>query len=276
MRDIKGFCKLFNIRVPVYEELEYYLTQLSHIPKYRDIKKMAILYTEMENSVGDLFDFRMKKSLELLEYIKGTNAYKNISMLYLESLPVNKSIDFKEGVKYLSIDLSKADWRSYKEYDTDNELFGSYEELMDRFNMSFLSNSKSFRQIIFGNLNPRKQSTIQRNLIQDIINELTSECLTIEYIKQDEVIFSYDKLDKETLTLLNEMGNVNINSFSVEFVEDFRINNYIDIYGNLIDREMVGCHGDLLYLNLKKYITYEKLDERDLYFKVNGKLAKWV
>jgi hypothetical protein len=38
---------------------------------------------------------------------------------------------------------------------------------------------------------------------------------------------------------------------------------------------MVGCNGNLYYINLKKYITNENLDIKDLYFRVDNRFAIW-
>ena len=37
----------------------------------------------------------------------------------------------------------------------------------------------------------------------------------------------------------------------------------------------MGVDGTLFFIKLKQYITGEKLDIRDLYFKSNGKVAIW-
>ena len=39
---------------------------------------------------------------------------------------------------------------------------------------------------------------------------------------------------------------------------------------------MVGCNGNFFFMNLKKYILDEKVDIRDLYFRVDGRTAIWV
>jgi len=64
--------------------------------------------------------------------------------------------------------------------------------------------------------------------------------------------------------------------FTVQRVEDFRINSYYDRNWNYLYKEMVGCNGNFFFMNLKKYILDEKLDIRDLYFRIDDRTAIWV
>jgi hypothetical protein len=38
---------------------------------------------------------------------------------------------------------------------------------------------------------------------------------------------------------------------------------------------MIGCNGNLYFINLKKYITGENIDIRDFYFRMDNRLAVW-
>jgi hypothetical protein len=280
MKDIKGFCKLFKLNVPVYSEFDYYIAQLSKVPKFNDILDMVKLYESAESEIVDLYKYRIEKSNEIINYLKSTRAYEEL--IYdnlLPDLQTTKNFHYEEGRKYISIDLKKANWLSVKKYDPDflNELGDSYEDFLDKFDMpEVFKKSKSFRQFIFGNINPKKQIKSQRLMIQDIVGEF-GNVLQIECIRHDEVIFSFDAFEDiiPIYKSYNRSNSYNVKIFTIDRVEDFKIENLYDINGELTGRSMVGCNGNLYFLNLKKYITNEEIDIRDLYFKVENRLVVW-
>lgn len=279
MRDIKGFCKLFDLNIPVYSEFDYYIAQLSKVPKFSNLPNLIKLYEEAESNIDDLYEYRLEKSKEIIEFLKETRAYEEL--IYdnlIPDLPTTKNFHYEEGRKYISIDLKKANWLSVKKYDPHflNELGNTYEEFLDKFNIpNILKQSKSFRQFIFGNINPKKQIKAQRLMIQGVIDEI-GDFLQLECIRHDEVIYSFDKFsDISSIFSAYDNNIYNFKIFTVDRVEDFKIENYYNTKGDLTGRSMVGCNGNLYYINLKKHITGESLDIRDLYFRTENRLAIW-
>jgi hypothetical protein len=127
-----------------------------------------------------------------------------------------------------------------------------------------------------GNVNPKKQQKVQRNIIQNVVRQFSS-LLSVECVKNDEVILSFDSFDEIKDIISKIDSNVyKTKLFQIERVEDFRIDSHFDQDGNLLTKEMVGVNAHQFYLKLKQYITNEKIDLRDLYFKQDGKLALWV
>jgi hypothetical protein len=78
MRDVKGFCKLMDISVPEYEHFDYYINQFSKLEKWKNIKDLIKIYEEAEEKYGDLYEFRLKKSNEIINYLKSTRAYNEL------------------------------------------------------------------------------------------------------------------------------------------------------------------------------------------------------
>ena len=101
--------------------------------------------------------------------------------------------------------------------------------------------------------------------------------LQVEGVRNDEVIFSFKDF-KEIESIYGEIDHDKYKTkiFTIDRVEDFRIDNLYDIDGNLVHREMMGVDGTLFYIKFKEYITGEELDIRDLYFKSNGRKAIWA
>jgi hypothetical protein len=240
------------------------------------------LYEKAEDEIGDLYEYRMKKSNEIIEFLQTTRAFNDLTLDNLiKDYPVSKTFKYEEGKKYLSIDMKKANWSILKSYDPTfvNELPDSYEELLDKFGMpEVFKRSKSLRQYIFGNINPKRQGKAQRIVMQEIIDMFSGLYgLIIENIKNDEVIYSYTDIDflKEQVLSKIDMNKFKIKLFTNKKVEDFRIDFIMDESEQVLYKEMVGCNGNRFFLLLKKYIFEESLDIRDLYFRMDGNMAIW-
>lgn len=279
MKDIRSFVKLFDLHVPSYEDFDYYKNQYAKLNQWKNIDELVKMYEQAESEIEDIFAYKIAKVDEVVNFLKGTRAYNELNDDNLiPDLPVNKNFEFEEGKKYVSIDLKMANWQVLKKYDPDflNELGDTYSDLLNKFNIHpIFHQSKHFRQYIFGNVNPKRQVRAQRVMIQDLINALSNHNLKVEFIKWDEVIYSYD--DVNQIKFLEEIDSdlFRVKLFSVKLVEDFRIHTYYDFSDNEIDSEIVGCNGHKYFILLKKWILNEPLDIRDLYFRNDGDLAIW-
>lgn len=281
MKNVKDFIKLFDLNVPVLDHFDYYIDQLSKTNRFKDIRELIELFEQADLKIDNIYDYKMQKSQEIINFIKTTNAYTELCYDdNLIDLPTNRNFTYSEGVMYLSVDLKSANWTSLKKYDQQNQLGDTYGDFLSRFGLpEVFVRSKYLRQFIFGNVNPKKQQKVQRNLIQDVIRKCDKEhfMMQIECVKNDEVVFSFSDFGvvKEFVSSL-ESSNYNFKLFSVQRVEDFRVDTYYDLDGNFLCKEMVGVNGQQFYWKLKQYITGEEIDIRDLYFKQDGKLATWV
>ena len=280
MRDVKGFCKLMDISVPEYEHFDYYINQFSKLEKWKNIKKLIKIYEEAEEKYGDLYEYRLKKSNEIIEYLKNTRAYNELQDdNLLPDLPTTKNFEYSEDKKYISIDINKANWVVLKKYDPEfaPELGNSYEDFISKFDVPEIFNhSKQLRQYIFGNINPKRQGKAQRVVTQSILNKYNHLNLDIACIKNDEVIYSFESFNQieEILTSVDKKI-FKIKLFTVKRVQDFRINTFLSESGEELYKEMVGCNGNQFFMNLKNHIFEESLDIRDLYFRMDGSLAIW-
>jgi len=280
MKDPKSFVKLFDLNVPTIDHLDYYVEQMSKTQKYKDIKTFLKMYQDIEKDISDAYEFRKNKSQEIIEFIKSTNTYNE--MCYDKSLidyPTTRSIEYVEGVKYLSVDLRSANWMSLKKYDPDhiNELGSDYAKFLKKFNLpDVFIHSKYLRQFIFGNVNPKRIAKVQRNIIQEVVRRY-QDSLQVEGVKNDEVIFSFKEfMDIEEIYNQIDTKKYKTKIFTINRIEDFRIDTIYDINGNMSYREMSGVDGTLFFIKLKQYITGEPLDIKDLYFRSNDRLAIWI
>jgi len=269
-----------DISVPEYEHFDYYINQFSKLEKWKNIKDLIKIYEEAEEKYGDLYEYRLKKSNEIINYLKSTRAYNELQDDNLiPDYPTTKNFEYSEDKKYISIDIKKANWAVLKKYDPEfaPELGDSYEDFIAKFDVPEIFNhSKQLRQYIFGNINPKRQGKAQRVITQSILNKYNHLNLNIACIKNDEVIYSFESFDqiREILTTVDrEIFKIKL--FTVKRVQDFRINTFLSESGEELYKEMVGCNGNQFFMNLKTHIFEEPLDIRDLYFRMDGSLAIW-
>ena len=280
IKDKFGFCKLIDINVPDFEHFDYYIEQLSKLERWKNIYHLIALFKEAEDSIDDLFQFRIDKSNELINFLKSTRAFTELNDDNLiPSLPVTNNFQYSEDKLYLSCDIMMANWTVLKKYDPDflNELGDTYAGLLKRFEFpDIFLYSKQLRQFIFGNLNPKRQTRAQRVIVQEVIDKFNHLGVKIASIKNDEVIFEFDKIE-EVIPILDGIDTTKFKTkiFSVKRIEDFRLNTFLDRNGEEIYKEMSGCNGNLFYLNLKKWVLNEPIDVRDLYFRMDGRIAVW-
>jgi hypothetical protein len=276
MRDVKSFCKLFDLNVPSYEDFDYYRSLYRRVGRHSDIDELVAMYEELEETVDDMFAYRMECTNRLVDYIESTRAFNDLNLdPMVPDLPVNKSFEFKEGTYYVSFDLIKANWQAVKSYDPEfvNELGESWAALVDSLGIPPLfARSKQLRQYVFGNLNPKRLMKVQRRMVEMLMNTLpTPDC-----VRHDEVILSFDDLSMaNALAAIGGASNFKSSVFTVDVRDGYRINNYIDQSENVYDREPVGCNGHRYFMVLKQEVLGEPLDVRDLYFRMEGELAVW-
>ena len=280
MKDIKSFCKLFDLNVPSYLDFDYYKNLYSRLDRWKNMDELISLYKEAEEQIEDIYKYRLEKTEEIINFIKTTRAFNDLNDdTMIPDLPTNKNFEYSEGVKYLSIDIKMANWESLKKYDPSfvNELGDTYSDLLNKFNVpEVFHRSKQLRQYIFGNLNPKRQIKAQRVMIEDLMNGLSRYNLKVECIKTDEVIYSFENIAEIVDILLGFDDDIfKCKVFTVKRIEDFRINEYLDTKRGLMYSDLVGCNGHKYFINLKKYIFEEELDVRDLYFRMDGDLAIW-
>lgn len=277
MKDVKSFCKLFDLNVPNYDDFDYYRSLYKIVGRHSDIDELVSMYEELENEVDDMFAYRIDCTDLLVKYIESTRAFNDLNLdPMVPDLTVDKNFRYSEGRYYVSFDLIKANWQAVKSYDPDflNEMKGSWEELVSHLEIPPLfSKSKQLRQYVFGNLNPKRLMRVQRKMIQSILENLPKP----DCVKHDEVIFSFDTLDLAyEFVKIKTPEKFRAKVFTVDVRDGYRINNYLDIDGRIYDREPVGCNGHKYFMVLKNDIFNEPLDVRDLYFRMDGELAVWM
>lgn len=178
------------------------------------------------------------------------------------------------GKKFISVDLEKANFQICKKYSPDLVLGSqSYEDLIKKFiDSDYMVGSKYIRQIIFGNLAPKRQNRMEQYYTGKILTFLIQRNHfkenDIRVYTSDELVFNAEEFlteDKQKEIyddIYREFGlKTHIESYSVK-----------DVFKNLYAKEFsdgkVVFKGvpNLYYAQVYKKYFGGTIDKRDLMF----------
>jgi len=296
--DNKEFAKMFKISVPVDTLFDYYIETLSKSPEFSHLPALVEEFKGFEKWVkehGYEHIGRYKKEClsKIKHHIEHSVAYTCFQE-YDYSSHEFRTLDqrfVKSGSMFISIDIKSANFSTMKTFDVDNELGKSWEELcISLMIYPTLVKSKSFRQVVFGNLNPNRNGKIQLMKMNQLADALEKEGFDLAYISNDEVIVSTDNAYEDWMKLSgiatralpsHELG-VPLKLSVLKWVkaDGMRKGEYLkERYNDYCHHEynsLVGIPGQIFYEYFKKYIIKEELEDKDLYFTQDGRLAQWV
>lgn len=224
---------------------------------------------------------------EAMDYIKNTKSYENLSKdkldVYKCEFPykINLYNRDNEGKKFVSIDLVKGNFQALSFYN--KELLGekdSYEEFMKMFtNEEYFIQSKQIRQVIFGNLMPKKQQRIQKFIMNIVKNHLIEHGMKEEDIcasSPDEIVFEYDKF-KNFKEVLNDDKikalDLHMDVFTLNAIDD-NVDGFIKRFESNKNIEIKNCNMKVMP-EVIKFLKSEPLTENDLYFFDEGRIAQY-
>ncbi|MFA5067458.1 MAG: hypothetical protein WC466_05400 [Candidatus Izemoplasmatales bacterium] len=309
IKQISEFSKMFKINIPVESYFDYYIKVLSESFEYKNIYNLVERFSEFEmwveaNGYQNVAHYKMEYAFkELINYISSTNAYKGVLDFDYSKIGFFKKDNWKlyQNNFFLSVDIASANFQSLKLFDKENQMKSSWAELLNHLSVyPLVAESKSFRQLVFGNLNPKRIQKIQHYQILKIFETLEDLISTDEIVvvSEDEIVFCIgnnesDALEKRKNLLLEieKIREVHLSkkegwmetkntTFKYEktskdlYTKTIFLGNTIDITNS--HKTLYGCPGNVFYLNFKKYILDKPVEEKDCFFQVDNKLAKWV
>ena len=204
----KRFVKDYNLPIAVFQDdtFDYFIDLYDKLYQTKSKYKLLVETVELfDDEQGFLNAFNRVKG-KILDEISSKESYKRLAddrHLQHETIHEihNGSVyhpDFIDN-NVISIDLKQANFNSLRLYDTDlvnNSV--SYDEFISGYtDVEYFKQSKQLRQVIFGNLLPKKQQVIQKGIMQEIgdalINKRNFECSVMK-AGTDEILI-YDFLD---------------------------------------------------------------------------------
>ncbi len=289
------FCKLFKIKIPLYEHFDYYMDLLyrsGEMPVVYDLmEKFNVYITRHENPSK----YKLDDALPLAsEFIRGTRSY---ALLEAKASKI-KSQDFRNknlrdkfvDKPCISLDIQSANFSVLCLYDEHGDFPHVWSEFVEFIGIdSFLALSKSFRQYAFGNTNPKMFEKIQKELIWDLRMKLNIEEQRLVYVSHDELIIhvgdennQFDKSLMERIEaelngwMVNNGVPIRGSAFMDKKCGNIVVREYYDQMDEVYRKEVMGSEGSKFFINLKKHVLKEELDQRDLLFKQNDSIAQWL
>lgn len=291
----------YKLPIPKIPDLYiYYINLFEPILKSRSIVEQAI--KEIDEYDGeDYYENIRNTRANIIESVAETEAYKefnasNNPYFYLpgghpkfsvltDRFRYTKNSDVykqnNDGKYFVSVDMEKANFQITRNYD-ENILFGckTYDEFIHLFTDSeYFLGSKYIRQIIFGNLAPKRQNTMQKYYTGKILESIIDEGLmpeeTIRVYTADELVFNVEEPLSEKRT--NEIKAMILNRFGFHMhVDSFKLKH---VWNNCYVKEI--SDGSIKFKGVptmffpqvyKKYFG-QKIVKNDLAFLADGHKA---
>lgn len=207
------FVNDYNLPIQVLD-LDYFNYYLELYDKdYDTLKKWSYLV----NLIKERFDNNPEKWVEyysnvrntIIETIEKSDEYKeflsfDMNMYSIKNKNVDKSVgdinvyndNFNNHI-LVSIDLKQANYQALKYHNPKLVMESeTYEDFIGKFtDVDYIKDSKYTRQVIFGKLNPKRQITIEKWLINEILNSDNPIIAELKQygnlvsIKSDELVF---------------------------------------------------------------------------------------
>lgn len=289
----KRFVNDMNLSFPVLEDpyFDYYVDLYNE--HHNSKEKLNLLIKEIEkfDSQEDFLKDYYKTRDNILEALKN-DAYNNFISMDMNKFGIKNTVFSKKSVfkkdnvgkTFVSIDLVKANFQALKFIDKDLVLgANTYYELISKFtDMEYIKESKYIRQVIFGNLNPKRTTTIERYLIEQILNLLFNRnCVHIKDIHMvyaDEIVYEVkENLDIDSIcnltTIIKETLNIDVD---IEIYKLKQIGNIHSFFvKELLNKEgyEIMCVPQDLKPQVLKYLKRETVNEFDRTFKNDGRIA---
>ncbi len=285
----KRFCKDTGIPINVFDDdifnsrIKLYNSIYNSLFKYNNFKKMLDEF----NDEQEYFEYYNKINNNAIEYIKNKKSYiefnnEDFNKYKIENYGIRSKTIYKQeniGKEMISIDIKKANYSCMMYYNP--EIVGyatTYEEFLRKFtNNEHIVNSKYIRQVIFGNLNPKRQVSLQKYMTFLILKELLNivSLEDIEFFSNDEIVVV--NKDKELIKKIKDICSIfsfetRIENFKLIYLENFDC--YIKKFKNL--NYDIKCINSLLLPILVKLLKKESILDEDLIFYYEGRLAKLV
>lgn len=212
---------------------EYYLELLD--PYYQSVEKHELLLDILSKLGEEIFHKSVKSFRDtMIHFVEESPYYQNFvydMRMPDPVVPLNKGNLYQinnVGRQFVSIDLVEANFQSLK-YACPLllEKWETYQEFAKNFtNIEYLIKCKKIRQIIFGQLCPQRQQTIQRYIVSEIKNYLmdTWGVKWNDFIttSSDEMVFeTFRSVPEITLAIGNMEGS--ILKLLIPEVKDIRI-----------------------------------------------------
>lgn len=287
----KRFVDDLKLPINILDEpyFEYFLEMYDEDFKTKDKYNMFLRCLNKFKAEEEFFKNSEKISSGIRSLILNSKTYDkfqniDINKEYPLDIEIPKEtiyIDKNVNKNLISIDLEKANFNVFKLLGLDKELnVNNYNDLIKKFTEDeYYLQSKKIRQVIFGELNAKRQQRIQKYIINQIAEKLLKNNLTISSSSSDEVIIENKNnlTTKDIQEILKDLPE-EYKFYRVEHFKLSKIDEENNFYvKNINDGEKIefkNIQGHLFHQVYKKYKNLE-INNYDLLFYHEGQLAEF-
>jgi len=287
--DWASFKKLFKVPIPVDKHAEYYIETLARSQEWAHLPGLLEEFKAFQARCpeGQVGAVRKATMNQLIDYLTSTEAYKAFQAgeHYEPISTCDKRGQFDEW-SVVSIDLVAANFYTFWSFGLPHD---TWEDLCESQGVDpLLIKSKSFRQIVFGNLNPKRNQRVQAanmDKIHKSLQETLGDKFHLVFLQHDELIFVSDgdvddsvRASKEAISQLGEIpARINVHSKQrLGGKGQFVVQHFDPDTFHMLYKTLFGVPGTRYFIEFKKHILKEPLDERDRLFVNDGKIAMWL
>lgn len=299
--DVKEFISLFKIQVPVEANTEYYLNTLVKSSEFSNLEQLCNEFTEYEKWVSEqkgnltLQDYKMGYAYhKIIDYITSHGAYTAADNYYHNNV-LGQKIESKDnlfetcGRMLISFDFKSANYNVYRLFDSTwqgvpfERLPETWEALGKQLDIHpLLMKSKSFRQMVLGNLNPKMTQKISHHKMMEFSSRFPKE--SIVFLSHDEVVVEYNRITKMTdfgfempvRRTVMSFEKLPIKKSYIKNVWEERVVNDTNSSLLLLYKTLYGVPANKYFRMFKKYIINESVEDRDLQFTIDGEVVQWI
>lgn len=293
------FCKDWNIPIKLYDE-SYFSERLAvynqhtfvvhllgeflelvtksggeqgYFTLYNEVKDKAIKYL---NDSEEMAYFREKEDMNRFTTLKNFPSKDIFKQTFI-------------GKTFISVDLAKGNYTALRHYNP--AIVGNtdtYEEFMAIFtDEPYLIGSKYIRQVIFGNVNPKRQVTYEKYLMGLVLSDLLAQGIpeeSVVFFSTDEIVLDADAYTDETISVIDATVNKHrVNGINTR-VEHFLLHyipeaeTYVKEFKNKHLKGTVEfkCMTSVMMPFVLKALYGNPITDNDNVFELDGRLAKWL
>lgn len=294
------FCKDCDIPVNVFDE-PYFSDRLKLFDfLYDSVSKWDLFTKEFkkyDSSEDYLNDYSRIKD-EAIETVRSAEGFQLFSAYGINDFSIkNKGLPSSRIYKpenngriYLSIDMKSANFSALHEYRDD--IFGgahTWEEFISRFtDNKHIINSKYIRQVIMGNLNPKRQTAYEKVLMDKLLTDiLHTGVINKKYVAAflaDEIIFDVTDLENrheviaDIYKISSQVPYMKTEVFSLHRIYGHGVDGYIKNVFSMSDASRsikVKCVDRDMMAFVARYLLKESVTDFDKMFYYNGLLVKF-
>jgi hypothetical protein len=289
----KRFCKDCGYKINVFSDDLFFDALLkidNAVEKYDDFEEM-VCKMGGEKAFLDYYDSVKDKAIQAIIKSSGYKKFnsEDFNKYSLKNMYPTKPIYNYDniGKYFLSIDMRKANFNALKHYAPD--IFQNkptWEDFLKQFtNEDYILKSKNIRQVIMGNVNPKRQETYEKFIMDKLFKKVSHlfKDLSLKSFNKDELVFEidgpyeYNKIKNQLNKILEEFTvPTSVEVFNLAAVKDKneKIQGYIKEFSDNT-YEFKAIDSNILNIAQKIYLN-QKIEDEDLMFETPFGVAKLI